>query len=145
MGIFSKLWSFLSLTAGVRVRGVSGTEEYPAPHDLYVNLLTKLMTTGERGGMWVHFENKVDGKQFVEVAYDAAGKMGLNVGHQNLNLKSILSQARITPEGELKSPSSGLYDVGGMTATDIARIVEAIFAYGFKLRDDHTVVGWIDG
>ncbi len=143
MGLFSKLASFFSSELKTWDHGQSGTEKYATPNDLYIDLLAKLIANGGEENRWVHCESALNSDQFVEVILDTSDGMGMNVGYVKFDVQAALAQAGVAAKHEIECVGKGLYDVGGVPITDIARIIEAIFVHGYKLPRDYVVDGWI--
>ena len=143
MGMFSKLASFFSSKLKTWDRGQSGTQLYATPNDLYIELLAKLIANGGEGNRWVHFENTLNNDQFVEVIFETQDEMGLNIGYAKFDFEAALAEAGLAAKHKIKCVGKGLYDVGGVPITDIARIIEAMFVHGYKLPRDYVVDGWI--
>ncbi len=145
MGLFSKLASFFKSELKTWDHGQSGTEQYATPNDLYLDLLAKLIADTGEENRWVHCESVLNDDQFVEVILDTSDGMGMNVGYAKFDFEAALAETGLATKHKLECMGKGLYDVGGVPITDIARIIESIFVHGYKLPRDYVVVGWIAG
>ncbi len=145
MGLFSRLASFLSNEPTIWDRGQSGTDQYATPHDLYIDLLAKLVAKGEGRDLWAHFENTLNNDHFVEVGFESLDEMQLNLGLAKFDVEAVVSEAGLAARHKIESVGNGLHNFGGVPIPDIAKMIEAIFVHGYKLPRDYVVDGWIVG